>query len=293
MKRIKLGLLMGALLMSSMTMASDMKETLLSNSNSVLSTLESSHRVSNVEPLKDYDYDKNVPPSFDVLTSKVGKKDELQVFIPKQSMLYISYFLIDHPDAKQYREKYYGGIGNGEKSVKRKSSPSTGLVDPANVKKMEFYNNGMLVDLNVKDSPYTEFAVGDLNSDFDVKYTFGHGYILKAELTTSTKSEADDSKLNYVINEYKTALKNKGYSYESVWGFIQADPLYEKDETIVGIEVYRTSIAERIILDYKYDNAVMVIYDKDTFNNYDNIADDIKKKDYDIEFTKLGRILNN
>lgn len=296
MKRIKLGLLLGAVLVSSMALASgDMKEAMHTVTESVVSNLDIMQKGNDIELLPEYDYDKNVPPSFDVLRTKVGKKDEIEIFIPKVSIRYISYFIVDHKDARDFREKYYRGLGNEsrDKSEDRAASSKRGFANPDIINKLTFYKNGVLAVINVKDSPYTEFSTGDLDSDFDVKYTYGRGYVLKAELVTSTKSDSDESKLNYVVNEYKTALKNKGFSYESLFGYIQENPLYAKDETIVGIEVYKMSLAVRLILNYRYDNAIMSIYDKDTFNNYAQIEADIKKKDYDVEFTKLGRILNN
>lgn len=296
MKRIKLGLLLGAVLMSSMALASDdMKESLHSATESVVGNLNIIQKDNDIDLLPEYDYDKNVPPSFDVLKTKVGKKDEIEIFIPKMNIRYISYFIVDHKDARDFREKYYRGLGNGirEKSKDSNSSSKRGFANPELINKLTFYKNGVLVVLNVKDSPYTEFSAGDLESDFDIKYTYGHGYVLKAELITSIKSYSDESKLNYVVNEYKTALKNKGFSYESLFGYFQENPLYAKDETIVGIEVYKMSLSVRLILNYRYDTATMSIYDKDTFNNYAQIEADIKKKDYDVEFKKLGRILSN
>jgi hypothetical protein len=293
MKRIKLGLLMGAVLMSSVTLASDPKETMKAVSEVAVGTFELFKEVNDVDPLKDYDYDKNVPPSVDVLTTQVGEKDELEIFVPKMSLRYISYFIVDHKDARDYRTKYYNGLGNDVKSEENPDATKRGFANPATINKMTFYKNGILVNINVKDSPYTEFAVGDFDSTYDIRYTYGHGYVMKAELVTNTKSAGDAGKIDYVVNEYKTALKNKGYSYESLFGYFQESPLYAKDETVIAINVYKSSMAERIIYNYKYDKAVMVITNKEVFNNYEKIEADIKKKDYDVEFTKLGRILNN
>jgi hypothetical protein len=292
MKRIKLGLLMGAVLMSSMALASDPKETMKLVSEVTVGTFDLFQEVNDVDPLTDYDYDKNVPPSLDVLTTQVGKKDELEIFVPKMSLRYISYFIVDHKDAREYRTKYYNGLGNDGKLKEDPAAMKRGFANPATINKMTFYKNGILVKINVKDSPFTEFSIGDFDSKYDVRYTYGHGYVMKAELVTSTKSDGDSGKIDYVVNEYKTALKNKGYSYESLFGYFQESPLYAKDETVIAINVYKSSMAERIIYNYQYENAVMVITSKDVFNNYAKIEADIKKKDYDSEFSKLDRILN-
>lgn len=111
-------------------------------------------------------------------------------------------------------------------------------------------------------------------------------------MVTKTKYGIDSSKIDYVVNEYKTALKNKRYSYESSFGYFQENPLYKKDETVIAINTYKSSPAERIIYNAQYDTAMMVIVDKEVFNNYAKIEEDIKKKDYDFEFSELGKILS-
>lgn len=296
MKGIKLGLLMGAVLVSSMAFATDPNELMQESAEIAAGNLELFQEVADVDELATYDYDKNVPPSFDVLTKQVGKKDELEIFVPKTNLRYISYFIVDHKDAREYRTKYYHGLGNGveDTTEDKVSAWKRGFANPATINKMTFYKNGVLVKINVKDSPLTVFSVSDYGDKFDVRYTYGHGYVTKAELITQTNTNiygSNNGQADYVVNEYKTALKNKGFSYESLFGYFEENPLYENDDTIVAINVNETTLAERILLSYKYDSVVMVVVNKDIYNNYAKIEAELKKKDYDIEFSKLNRIL--
>lgn len=300
MQKITMSLLLGAALLSSMAMATDFKDVLLSATELQLTLIEQvktaipSEVV--VEPLQDYDYDKNVPPSFDVLTSQVGKKDQLDVFLPKKSIKYTKYFLINHPDAIAFRAKYYRGYGNGKRSseVSFPSEPKEGSIDPSTINKMTLFKNGLLMNIDVAKSPHTIFKVEDLTSDYAVSYEYGKGYVLKADLITSVKinSLSDRSKLEYVFDEYKKALNKKGYEYESIWGHINDNSAYEKGDIIVDISMSKMTNYDITVLGYRYDNAKMSFYNKETYNNYQKMQEDFKQDEYRQEYQQLDRILN-
>lgn len=294
MKRIKLGLLMGAVLMSSVAMAADPKEILLSTAETYLKMLAPLETVENVEPLQDYDYDKNVPPSFDVLTTKVGKKDELEVFLPKKSVQYLNYFQTNQPDAKAFRDKHYRGFGNGKNSWVRIPNPKEGLIDPSTINKMTFYKNGILVNINVAQSPYTKFKIEDLTSAYAVEYEYGKGEVLKADLITTIKiiDEADKNKLTYVLGEYTKSLKNKGYSSQSIFGLFDKVPTYEKDDSVVEVTSDKMSDYASALFGYQYYNATMSFYSQDTHKNYAQKRKDFQEQEYQQEYKKLDRILN-
>lgn len=300
MRKITMGLFLGAALMSSMAMATDIKDILLSATEIQLKLLE---RVKTaipsdvvVEPLQDYDYDKNVPPSFDVLTSQVGKKEQLNVFLPTKSVKYIKYFMIDHPDATAFRAKYYHGYGNSKSVIESKmpADPKEGFIDPSTINKMTFFKNGILMNIDVAKSPHTIFDVEDLTSDYSVEYEYGKGYVLKADLITDVKinNESDNEKVKYVFDEYKKALSKKDYGYESIWGYINNGSVYEKNDSIVEVSIYEMSFHASIALGYRYNNATMSFYTQETYNNYEKMLDDFKQDEYRQEYQKLDHILN-
>lgn len=292
MRKFTMGLLLSAALLSPMAMATDMKEVLLSTTELHLALIE---RVKFaipsdvvVEPLQDYDYDKNVPPSFDTLTSQVGKQEQLEVFLPIKSLKYLHYFNIQHPDAIAFRAKYYRGYGNGKSSIESKrAKPEDGEIDHLTINKMNFFKNGLLMNIDVAKSPHTIFKVEDLTSDYAVSYEYGKGAVLKADLITTVKINelTDRDKVKYVLDEYKKALKNKGYSPESIWGYINDGSVYEKGESIINVSASEMSI-------YRNVDTTMSFYSQETYNNYQKMQEDFKQDEYRKKYQKLDRILN-
>lgn len=243
--------------------------------------------------LKPYDSQNLVPPTIDELTKQVGKKDELTLFIPSGTLEYFYYFGLNYPTAIEYREKFFYGVLNDEKDKKKKSMPSLGLIDAEFVKKIDFYNNGLMLTVNVKDSPLTEITTEEDN--FAVKYTYSFGYILKATLVTKTQEVAysinaiDIKPINYVLGEYVKAVKNKGYQNKNLIGGLMGDRVFEKDNIVIEVD---KDAKEANSIGLYSTTANMTIYDKEVYDNYDAIQDDIKTKSYEIEFKKLNKILN-
>lgn len=243
--------------------------------------------------LKPYDSQNLVPPTIDELTKQVGKKDELTLFVPSGTAEYFYYFQLNHPTAIEYREKFFYGVYNDGKDKKIEPMLAIGLTDTEFVKKMDFYNNGIMLTLNVKDSPLTEITTEEDN--FAVKYTYSFGYILKATLVTKTQEVAysinaiDIKPINYVLGEYVKAVKNKGYQNKNLIGGLMGDRVFEKDNIVIEVD---KDAKEANSIGLYSTTANMTIYDKEVYDNYDAIQDDIKTKSYEIEFKKLNKILN-
>lgn len=246
--------------------------------------------------LKDYDYDSNVPPTLETLTKQVGLQDELQVFIPASSPRYFYYFDIDHKVANEFREKFFGGIGNNSKYKKLKSSLTEGQVEASVIKNMVFYSNGVMLTIDVKNSPLSVIMNDSRYSTFNVQYTFAYGYVLKAELITKIKNKSDDrfdkDGMNYVLNTYKTALKNSGYKDSTFLGWGNEN-LFKKDNSVIEIGSNEKDVSPYYLGVLIPAVATMTVYDKETYDNYSKIEDEIKIKSFEKNYIRLNRILNN
>ena len=246
--------------------------------------------------LKDYDFDNAVPPSVETLIKQVGSQDELQVFIPENSSMYFYYFSIDHPIATEFRKKFFFGIGNNDKKIKLDSNLSMGRVEAKSIKNMDFYSNGVLLTLDTKESPLTVFEIEERESIYSVKYTFAYGTVLKVELMTKVSNESrtnvDKEAMKYVLNSYKESLENKGYTNKSFWGWGKEGNVYKKDNSVIMVD-YNGKDLPASYMGYLIPAlAVMTIYDKAIYDNYDNVENDIKNKEMAKAFNRLDRILN-
>lgn len=242
-----------------------------------------------------YDYDNKVPPSFETIVNQVGKKNELTVFVSKQSIRYLYYFMSDHSDAVEYRKTYYRGILTGENQVKTKADTETGRVDKAFIKKLEFYENGILVTIDIEKSPFSEFIVEDETSDFSVTYTYGHGYVLKADLETviRSKNDPDGFQTKYVLDLYKNTVTNKGYSYRTLSGYFYDDTDYKKDDSIVNIRHYVNKSDYRYLMEFENNTVNMEFYTRETYADYAQLVEKLKMLDQAEKYKKLHRILQN
>lgn len=293
MKFIKICLVVGSLLVSGLTHGSDDLRTKMLKVNQMLK--KDLIFVKLNTPMPVYDYDNNAPPSFEKMTSQVGKQSEIQVFLSDQSILNLHYFMSSHPDAVEHRKTYYSGVLSGKNQIPIKVDPKIGMVDMKLIKKMDFYENGVMLTIDVENSPYTEFTVDDLSTNISVVYTFGHGYVLKAELQTifKGKNDPDDEKMNYLIGAYKQAVKNKDYSYNSLWGYINDEATYVKGDSIVNISQYKIDSRYAYLSEIDDNSANMAFYTKETYNNYDNLVEKIKQLDKQKKYQKLDKILQN
>lgn len=246
--------------------------------------------------LKDYDFDKGVPPSVETLIKQVGAQDELQVFIPESSSIYFYYFAIDHPIATEFRQKFFFGVGNNDRKIKLDSNLSMGRVEAKSIKNMDFYSNGLLLTLDVKESPMTVIEIEPRESIYSVKYTFAYGNVLKVELMTNVSNESrtdvDKEAIKYVLNAYKESLENKGYTNKSFWGWGQEENVYKKDNSVIMVD-YNGKDLPASYMGYLIPAVVvMTIYDKTIYDNYANVENDIKNKEMAKTFNRLDRILN-
>ena len=244
--------------------------------------------------LKAYDFDNAVPPSVETLIKQVGAQDELQVFIPEKSRMYFYYFSIDHPIATEFRKKFFFGVGNNSKEVKLASNLSMGLVNAKSIKNMDFYSNGVLLTLDIKESPLTVIEIDPRDSIYSVKYTFADSKVLKVELMTNvsneSKTKVDKEAMQYVLNSYKEFLKNKGYTNKSLWG--REEDVYKKDNSVIMIDNNTKGLPDAYVGYLIPALAVMTIYDKEIYENYENIENDIKNKEMAKKFNRLDQILN-
>lgn len=300
MRKIKMGILLSSALalMSSISMSSavDFETKQLRKPIAVIDmSTPDNTKFSNM--LKDYDIDNKVPPSLETLTKQVGVKDELQVFIPERSSKYFYYFIIDHPIATEFRKKFFFGVGNDDTATKLKSYLSIGLVEPKNIKNMDFYNNGILLTFDVKNSPMTVLEIDDRQSVYSVQYTFAYGNVLKVELMTKVSNESrtgiDKAAMNYVLSSYKQSLESKGYTNKSFFGWVGEESVYKKDNTVIEVNSNGKDLPASYIGYLIPALAVMTIYDKDIYENYADVEANIKNKDMERTYNKLSRILNN
>lgn len=246
--------------------------------------------------LKDYDYDNNVPPTLEKLTKQVGLKDELQVFIPEKSPQYFYYFAIDHKIAHEFRKKFFADVGNYRSFFNLESNSTESKLDPSIIKDMNFYSNGVMLTIDVKNSSLSVIESDSRYSTFNVKYTFAYGQVLKAELITKIKNKSNDrfdkEGMKYVLNTYKTALKNNGYKDSTFLGWGNED-LFTKDNSVIEIGSNEKDVSP-VYLGYLIPAiATMTVYDKDIYDNYSKIEDEIKNKSFEKDYNRLNRILNN
>ena len=246
--------------------------------------------------LKDYDFDKGVPPSVETLIKQVGAQDELQVFIPESSSIYFYYFAIDHPIATEFRQKFFFGVGNNDRKIKLDSNLSMGRVEAKSIKNMDFYSNGVLLTLDVKESPLTVVEIEPRESIYSVKYTFAYGNVLKVELMTKVSNESrtdvDKEAIKYVLNAYKESLENKGYTNKGFWGWGKEGNVYKKDNSIIMVDYNGKDLPAGYMGYLIPAVVVMTIYDKAIYDNYANVENDIKNKEMAKTFNRLHRILN-
>lgn len=246
--------------------------------------------------LKDYDFDKGVPPSVETLIKQVGAQDELQVFIPESSSIYFYYFSIDHPIATEFRQKFFFGIGNNDRKIKLDSDLSMGRVEAKKIKDMDFYSNGVMLTLDIKESPLTVIEIEPRESIYSVKYTFAYGNVLKVELMTNvsnkSRTDVDKEAIKYVLNAYKESLEKKGYTNKSFWGWGKEENVYKKDNSVIMVD-YNGKDLPASYMGYLIPAVVvMTIYDKAIYDNYANVENDIKNKEMAKAFNRLDRILN-
>jgi hypothetical protein len=246
--------------------------------------------------LKDYDYDNNVPPTLETLKGKVGLKDELQVFIPESSPQYFYYFDIDHKIANEFRKRFFGDVGNNRDFGKLKSNPAESKLEASVIKDMDFYSNGVMLTIDIKNSPLSVIMNDSRHSTYNVEYTFAYGQVLKAEIITKIKNKSDDrfdkEGMNYVLNTYKTALKNNGYNNSTLFGWGKEN-IFKKDNVVIEIGSNEKDVSA-VYLGYLIPAvAKMTVYDKAIYDNYSKIQDEIKNKSFEKNYTRLNRILNN
>lgn len=300
MRKIKMGLLLGSALalMTSMAMspaiAWDNKQ-MEKMTHAIDMSAPENAKFSNI--LKDYDFDNKVPPTLETLTKQVGSHDELQVFIPESSSKYFYYFIIDHPIANEFRKKFFFDIGNDDTGTKLKSYLSIGLVEPRNIKNMDFYSNGVLLTLDVKESPTTVVEIDDRKSVYSVQYTFAYGKVLKVELMTKVSNQSrtglDKDALKYVLNSYKQSLESKGYTNKGFLGWVSEENVYKNDKTVIEVGSNEGTLPADYIGYLIPALAVMTIYDKTIYENYANVEVEIKNKEMATTYNRLNRILNN
>lgn len=247
--------------------------------------------------LKDYDFDKGVPPTVENLTKQVGKQNELQVFIPENSSKYFYYFDIDHPIATEFRKKFFFGIGNTDIIPKMTSDLSMGRVDAKSIKNMDFYSNGVLLTLDIKDAPTTVVEIEPRDSIYSVKYTYAYGNVLKVELITKVSNESrtgvDKEAMNYVLTSYKKSLEVKGYTNKGFLGWVSEENVYKKENTVIEVNDNGKDLPASYIGYLIPALAVMTIYDKNIYENYANMEIEIKNKEMATTYKRLDRILNN
>lgn len=296
MRKIKMGLLLGAALMSSMAMAAENldRQQVTEDIKVVNMSVPENAKFSNV--LKEYDFDNAVPPSVTTLIKQVGAQDELQVFIPESSSIYFYYFCIDHPIATEFRQKFFHGIGNNNLKIKLDSDLKMGRVEAKSIKNMDFYSNGVLLTLDIKESPMTVIEIDPRKSIYSVKYSFAYGNVLKVELMTRVSNESrtnvDDDAMKYVLNSYKESLENKGYTNKGFLGWVNDENVYKKENSVIMIG-YNGKELPASYMGYLIPAlAVMTIYDKAIYDNYANVENDIKNKEMAKTFNRLERILN-
>lgn len=247
--------------------------------------------------LKEYDFENTVPPSVETLIKQVGAQNELQVFVPESSSIYFYYFCIDHPIATEFRQKFFHSIGNNNLKIKLESDLKMGRVEAKNIKNMDFYSNGVLLTLDIKESPLTVLEIEPRESIYSVKYSYAYGNVLKVELMTRVSNESrtnvDAAAMKYVLNSYKESLENKGYTNKGFLGWVKEENVYKKDNSVIMIG-YNGKDLPASYMGYLIPAlAVMTIYDKAIYDNYANVENDIKNKEIAKTFNRLGRILNN
>jgi len=291
-KFIKICLVISSLLMGGLAHASDDLRLKMLKVNQTFQKNLMFVKLSTPIPVYD---DGKKSPSFEKMASQVGKQSELKVFVSEQSMLNLHYFMSNHPDAVEHRKIHYSGVLSGKNQIPTKVNPKSGMVDMKLIKKMDFYENGVMLVIDVENSPYTEFKVDDLSTNISVVYTFGYGYVLKAELQTiiKSKSDPDDEKMNYLLGAYKQAVKNKDYSYNSLWGYINDETAYVKGDSIVNISHYKTDSKYAYLLGMDDNSANMAFYTKETYDNYDKLVENFKELDQEKKYHLLGKILQN
>lgn len=234
---------------------------------------------------KEQDVRIDFPPIVDELVGKVGQKDELKVFVPKNSKLYAYYYL------NANKEKFK--LDKGDMTMTQVNGMSLTIFDieefpePKYINKIDFYKNGLNLFIDVKNSPLKIIVVDDVNSYYSIRYTYGRGYVLKAQLLTKVKykGEYDFENRDYIIDKYKESLAKKGYKSNSFFSFLTSNPDLEKDNSLIVIDPASPFYRESTI------NINMNIYDKTIYDDYDNYLKKVRKIDLDNTYKELPRIL--
>jgi hypothetical protein len=153
-----------------------------------------------------------------------------------------------------------------------------------------------MLTIDIKNSPLSVIMNDSRHSTYNVEYTFAYGQVLKAEIITKIKNKSDDrfdkEGMNYVLNTYKTALKNNGYNNSTLFGWGKEN-IFKKDNVVIEIGSNEKDVSA-VYLGYLIPAvAKMTVYDKAIYDNYSKIQDEIKNKSFEKNYTRLNRILNN
>ena len=215
------------------------------------------------------------PPMLNQLTKDVGKKDELTVFIPKGSRLYRNLLI---------KSGQYKNDSNFPEDLDYQGYKNTGP-DMAYIRNMTIKDKGLSIVIDVKNSPLSRFYVADNDSRYSVLYTYGQGTVLSIQFLTQSDYSDD---ISYLYKKYTNSLIANGYETASWIEHFQTLRSYEKDNKIIKL------------IDSNYVNfpyrvqgyfAVLEIYDKDVYNNYNQVLKEIKNKDLDVTYSQLDKLI--
>jgi hypothetical protein len=161
---------------------------------------------------------------------------------------------------------------------------------------MDFYSNGVMLTIDIKNSPLSVIMNDSRHSTYNVEYTFAYGNVLKVELMTNvsnkSRTDVDKEAIKYVLNAYKESLENKGYTNKSFWGWGKEENVYKKDNSVIMVDYNGKDLPANYMGYLIPAVVVMTIYDKAIYDNYANVENDIKNKEMAKAFNRLDRILN-
>jgi len=215
----------------------------------------------------------NFPPIISHLGTQVGKKNELVLVIPKTSKLY--YVFTKEEDT--YLDQPNQFINNLNSLIAYEDIEE-------HITSIEKQQSSITVTLNLEDIKYQTIQVGDdynPNNPFVFEYTIGHGYVLKIQMITITY-ETKNKVINlledarYVAKKIKNALIDIGYK----------STFYSFGYKNVNNRAYVWVNPETDFVSLN-----LLIYEKDTYKNYERLINSMKEKNIDKKYKILNTIL--
>lgn len=212
------------------------------------------------------------PPIVTHMSKQVGKKNELNIVIPKTSKLYYEFTKEENPflkDDARFENSVSSFVNHAmlDKHITSIEKSEDFIILKLNTEKMNYQIIRVVEDYNI-------------NNQFIFDYKVAHGYVLKIEITNHREgldSERVFDELKYMSKKYRTALFNLGYK-TLIW----KGDTFKNDTNVVIIktQVYSSG--------YTYS---LIIYEKSIHKQYSKTKREIEQLDIESEYQVLNTIL--